>query len=108
MSEQPVHNKTPEDIERSLARARAKLAEHGVTRDPRSRRATEHKQRKGIGDRRELRATGRTALLTFRCREGLHDEVMKAAKAEGLKLAEWMERVLEAAIADQNKEDNDA
>jgi hypothetical protein len=49
-------------------------------------------------DRRALRVTGGTAQLNFRCREDLKARVTEAASQEGVSIAEWMERVLEAAL----------
>jgi hypothetical protein len=42
--------------------------------------------------------TGRTAQLNFRCREDLKARVSKASSHAGMSIAEWMERVLEAAL----------
>ena len=43
-------------------------------------------------DGRTLKVTGRTEQFNFKAREGLKRRVSEAAAAEGVTIAEWMER----------------
>lgn len=62
------------------------------------RKKAETVQRRRVGDGRSLRQTGRDGLFNFRAHPGLRDACMAAAKAKGMKLAEWMEFHLIAAL----------
>jgi hypothetical protein len=81
-----------------LRNLRDRLFKAGAGRDAKTRRTVEKAQHKKVGDRRALRATGRDQLFNFRARDGLHAECKTAASKKGLKLAEWMEMHLEAAL----------
>ncbi len=54
-------------------------------------------------DGRSLRATGRNAQFNFRARPTLRDEAMTVAKAQGLSLAEFMEKIIQNAIDEHNR-----
>ena len=54
-------------------------------------------------DGRSLRSTGRNAQFNFRARPNLRDEAMAVAKAQGLSLAEFMEKVIQSAIDEHNR-----
>ncbi len=84
--------------QKRLEELRKKLKASGVGRGAASRRQVEKAQRKTIGDRRELRVTGRDQLFNFRCRLGLHEECKRAAEKREIKLCQWMEEHLEAAL----------
>ncbi len=90
---------TPEHVTANLANLRTKLMAEQAQRDAMTRRSVEKKQRKGVGDRRALRATGRDALFPFRARPGLQPRCKAAAKKRGMSLAAWMEEHLEAALS---------
>ena len=64
-------------------------------------RAARHKTITQSVDRRTLTRTGRTAQFNFKSTPGLHARVKAAAERKGQSLAEWMEGVLEAVLADQ-------
>ena len=81
-----------------LRKLRETLFRAGAGRDAKTRRSIEKAQHKKVGDRRALRTTGRDQLFNFRAREGLHAECKAAASKKGMKLAEWMEMHLEAAL----------
>lgn len=55
-------------------------------------------------DGRSLRQTGRDGLFNFRSHPGLRDACMGAAKAKGMKLAEWMEFHLVAALESEDRD----
>jgi len=95
--------RTPEDVSANLANLRAKLLKEGAQRDAGTRSKVQKVQRKTVGDRRALRATGRDALFPFRARSGLHARCKAAAKKRGMSLAAWMEEQLEAALAAEEK-----
>jgi glucose-6-phosphate-specific signal transduction histidine kinase len=86
------------EVQKRLDAARAKLAALGGTRDAKTRREISKTLSKKAGDKRALRHTGRDHLFNFRCREGLHEICKAQAAKHGLKLAEWMENQLIAAI----------
>lgn len=65
---------------------------------PKERKQREQKIRSAV-DGRSLKATGRTEQFNFKCREGTKIQVTEAAKADGLTIAEWMERAIEKALA---------
>jgi hypothetical protein len=56
-------------------------------------------------DGRALRPAGRSAQWNIRCRPGLREEAIEAARIEGVSLATWIERVVEAAVAAALKKD---
>jgi hypothetical protein len=87
-----------------LAKIKAEIEKAGGGRDAKTRRATEKKQHKAVGDRRALRHTGRDALFNFRAHGGLHAACKAAAAAKGLKLAEWMELHLVVALEAEGRD----
>lgn len=92
-------NSAAADAETSaLDKLKAKLAEAGFGRDAGTRRSVEKAQHKKVGDRRALRQTGRDALFNFRAHGKLHEACKAAAAAKNIKLAEWMEMHLAAAL----------
>jgi len=82
----------------SMAEARKKWGKLPSTK--KARKIRHQKITKSV-DRRSLRATGRTMQFNFRCREGLKQQAQAAAKQAAIPLAEWMELVVDAAIAAQ-------
>ena len=87
------------DAEKAKLEAlKKKLFAAGAGRDAGTRRAVEKSQRKLVGDKRALRQTGRDALFNFRAHGDLHKACKAAAAAKGMKLAEWMEMHLVAAL----------
>ncbi len=62
-------------------------------------RAARHKVVTDSVDRRTLRKTGRTAQFNFKATPTLHARAKVAAEHAGLSLAEWMEGILETALA---------
>ena len=84
----------------------AKKAESADTADARSarlailragiedadrRKKGEAAQRKGVGDGRSLRPNWRNGFFNVRAHPGLLEACKQAAKAKGMKLAEWVE-----------------
>jgi hypothetical protein len=49
-------------------------------------------------DGRSLRVTGRTEQFNFKCREDIKRRAVEAAREDGVAIAEWMERTIEAAL----------
>ena len=88
-----------------LRNLRERLFKAGAGRDAKTRRTVEKAQHKKVGDRRALRATGRDQLFNFRARDGLHTECKAAAAKKNIKLAEWMEMHLEAALEAERSEE---
>ena len=62
-------------------------------------RTARHKIISESVDRRTLTRTGRTAQFNFKSTPGLHARAKAAAERKGQSLAEWMEGILEAALA---------
>ena len=81
----------------AMAKARAKMRAKGFKPGTAARKERETKVRAAV-DGRSLRATGRTAQFNLKCRPEIKAAVTKVAKAEGLSIAEWMERTLETAL----------
>jgi len=81
----------------AMAKAREKLRAKGFSPGPKARKQKEQKIRSAV-DGRTLKVTGRTEQFNFKAREGLKHSVNEAAKAEGITIAEWMERAIEAAL----------
>ena len=81
----------------AMARAREQLRAKGFRPGPKERKQKEKKIRAAV-DGRSLRVTGRTEQFNFKAREGLKERVAQAAAGEGLSIAEWMERAIEAAL----------
>lgn len=88
----------------ALERLKQKLNAAGVGRNRETRRAVEKSQQKKIGDKRALRQTGRDALFNFRAHGELHKVCKEAAAAKGMKLAEWMEMHLVAALEAEGRD----
>lgn len=63
-----------------------------------SARRARHKRLASAVDGRSLRASGRTEQFNFKCTPGLKKLAQDAAVRDGITLAEWMERAVEAAI----------
>lgn len=87
-----------------LAKLRAALDEAGATRGAKTRRVVENEQHKRVGKRHALRATGRQALFNFRAHPDMHKACMEAAKARQIKLAEWMQEHLAAALESEGRD----
>ena len=68
------------------------------------RAKAEAAQRRRVGDGRSLRQTGRDGLFNFRSHPGLREACMAAAKAKKMKLAEWMEFHLVAAMETEGRD----
>jgi predicted HicB family RNase H-like nuclease len=81
----------------ALAKAREKLRAKGFSSDPKARKQKEKKIRAAV-DGRSLRGTGRTEQFNFKCREEIKRRAVEAARADGITIAEWMERAIEAAV----------
>ena len=64
-------------------------------------RAARHKAISDSVDRRTLTRTGRTARFNFKSTPGLHARAKAAAERKGRSLAEFMETILEAALAEE-------
>jgi hypothetical protein len=79
-----------------MAKAREKLRAK-VNAGPKARKQKEKKIRSAV-DGRTLKVTGRTEQFNFKAREGLKQSVAQAAAAEGIAIAEWMERAIQAAL----------
>lgn len=78
-------------------KARLMLLRSGVEEAARRKKA-EAVQHKTSGDGRSLRPDWRTGFFNVRAHPSLRDACMAAAKAEGMKLAEWTEIILLAAL----------
>jgi hypothetical protein len=68
------------------------------------RKKAEGAQHKRVGDGRALRQTGRVDLFNFRAHPQLRDACKAAAEAKGMKLAEWMEFHLVAALEAEERD----
>jgi hypothetical protein len=97
MAELPEEVIDHENDPDAIAKMRAQFKRAGKD-TPKDRRQREQKIRSAV-DGRSLKATGRTEQFNFKCREGTKSKATEAAKAEGLTIAEWMERAIEAAPA---------
>ena len=73
----------------------------GESAPDKSHKATREREKALVNgvDRRHLRKSGRTALWGIRCRPGLKEQCQKIARELDLFDSEWVELVLEAAIA---------
>ena len=76
--------------------ARAKF--RSVVDTSRKGRKARHKTVSDSADGRSLRETGRTEQFNFKATPGLHKRAKEAAAHKGVRLAEWMERVINAAL----------
>jgi hypothetical protein len=86
----------------AMAKARAKLRAKGFNTGPKARKQQEKKIRSTV-DGRTLRVTGRTTQFNFKCRDEIKRGVEAAAAQEGITKAEWLERVIEAALGAREK-----
>lgn len=78
---------------------KAAAAKFGAAVDnTRRARKVRHSVVSSATDRRSLRATGRTDQFNFKSVPGLKKRAQEAATAEGITLAEWMERAVTAAL----------
>lgn len=68
------------------------------------RKKAETVQRSRVGDGRSLRRTGREGIFNVRAHPGLRDACMAAAKAKGVKLAEWVEEHLVTALEAEGRD----
>lgn len=59
-------------------------------------------------DGRSSKATGRTSLFTFRCKQQLKADCQRVATARGMPLAQWMELALASAIDAEDDEKEQA
>ena len=84
----------------AMAKARATLRAKGFSSTPKARKQKETKIRSAV-DKRTLRVTGRTAQFNFKAREDIKRRVTEAAEGEGITIAEWMERAIEAAFGER-------
>lgn len=82
---------------------RLALLRSGIEEADRRKKA-ETVQRRRVGDGRSLRQTGRDGLFNFRAHPGLREACMAAAKDKGMKLAEWMEFHLVAALEAEERD----
>jgi hypothetical protein len=85
-----------EDID-AMAKARQRLLAKGFAPSKKERKKRE-KQVRSTVDGRTLKVTGRTEQFNFKAREDIKRRVVEAAESEGITIAEWMERTLEAAL----------
>jgi hypothetical protein len=85
-----------EDVD-AMAKARERLLAKGFGGSKKERKKRE-KQVRSTVDGRTLKVTGRTEQFNFKAREDIKRLVVEAAKGEGLTIAEWMERAIEAAL----------
>lgn len=81
----------------AMAKARAQLRAKGFNPGPKARKKKEKQIRSAV-DGRTLKVTGRTEQFNFKAREGLKRRVSEAAADEGVTIAEWMERAVEAVL----------
>lgn len=82
---------------------RLALLRSGIEEADRRKKA-ETVQRRRVGDGRSLRQTGRDGLFNFRAHPGLREACMAAAKEKKMKLAEWMEFHLLAALESEGRD----
>lgn len=68
------------------------------------RKKAETVQRSRVGDGRSLRRTGREGIFNVRAHPGLRNACMAAAKAKDVKLAEWVEEHLVAALEAEGRD----
>jgi hypothetical protein len=78
-------------------RAQFKLARKDT---PKERKQREQKIRSAV-DGRSLRATGRTVQFNFKCWAETGQRAREAAKAKGMTIAEWMQRAVDLALAQE-------
>jgi hypothetical protein len=69
-----------------------------------SDRKAQRKRLADAVDKRSLRATGRTAQFNFRTTAEIGAKAREAAKAAGMPIAEWMEKAVEAYLAQSQEE----
>ena len=81
----------------AMAKAREKLRAKGFQQRPEGPKA-ERKRIRAAVDGRSLRGTGRSEQFNFKCREEIKRCAIEAARADGITIAEWMERAIEAAL----------
>lgn len=67
--------------------------------DTRKGRKSREKSAKNSVDRRSMPKSTRTAQFNFKATPELHEKAKAAAARKGLGLGEWMEIVIEAALA---------
>lgn len=83
----------------AMAVLRAKLkASKSLTPAANARRKRE-KDVKSAVDRQSFRARGRDEVFSFRCRQDLLEEIKTTSRQRGMSIAEWMEQIIEAALA---------
>jgi predicted HicB family RNase H-like nuclease len=80
----------------AFRKARAMQASPGKSQ--KSQRKTREKKVQSVVDGRSLRATGRTEQFNINMRPDLKSQVAERAKAEGITVTVWVERVFEAAL----------
>jgi hypothetical protein len=81
----------------AMNQARKKLAKLGVAKGPAARKKREKKIRAAV-DGRSLTATGRVIQFNFKCTLEIKGMAVAAAEAEGISIAEWMERLIIDAV----------
>ena len=86
-----------------VAAARLALLRSGIE-EAEHRKKAETVQRRRVGDGRSLRQTGRDGLFNFRAHPQLRDACKVAADAKKMKLAEWMELHLIAALESEGQD----
>jgi hypothetical protein len=74
-----------------------------VSQDTPKKRAAREKKIRSAVDGRALKATGRTEQFNFKCRPELRTACIEAANQDGITIAEWLEGILEAALAARGK-----
>ena len=81
------------DMQKAREKFAASISPKKGDRKARAKRLT------GSVDGRSLRSSGRTAQFNFKSTPGLHQRAKDAATRAGKPLAEWMEELVEAALA---------
>lgn len=87
------------DHEAEDAFTSARQSWKGFDSTPKAKRSREKKVSETV-NKRSLRATGRTAIFSFRARENLIDEFKRYAQKREMSIAELMESLMMAAIDD--------
>jgi len=81
-----------------LRNAFRKLESKGFATPKKAERRQRELKARSVVDGRSLRATGRTAQFNFKCTPEIKSLVHETAETEGLTVAEWMERAVQAAL----------
>lgn len=84
------------ELRDAFRKARAMQAKSGKSQ--KSQRKTKEKKVQSVVDGRSLRATGRTEQFNVNMRPDLKHCIAERAKAEGIPVTVWVERVFEKAL----------